>query len=428
MPSNTILIEGSFEELCTELVQYIDQTNKSSGQESNLEAEVEPLLKEEKKEEALKKVVTASPALNNAPEREFIAAYNLLIHLVRQAPNPDIFLPRLCQNLSQPITSSPSNGTGLALNVLATVFNTLSPDQESRYHVLLAILKTIRSQNTFEQLEPQLKNLETWLSSWQMEKDEQRKLYLAISDVATNAGEEKHSYEYLLKALRTTQDGSDASSEEAKSLTIRALTTALNDPHCYDFQDLTALDSTQALRKSDSTWFDLLEIFSSETLDDYADFQESHSDFVSSHNLSPEVLERKMRLLTLASLAASAGSSRQLPYAQISKALRVPAEDVEMWVIDVIRAGLVEGKLSQSSQTFLIHRSTYRVFGENQWREVASRLDMWRGSLTGVLRVIREQKEQFIRDKEQELRDAEQSTRGSGYRPSRQMRNAVEVE
>ena len=69
MPANTILIEGSFEELCTELTQYIDQTNKTTGQESNLEADVEPLLKEDKKEDALKKVITASPALNNAPER-----------------------------------------------------------------------------------------------------------------------------------------------------------------------------------------------------------------------------------------------------------------------------------------------------------------------------------------------------------------------
>ena len=78
-----------------------------------------------------------------------------------------------------------------------------------------------------------------------------------------------------------------------------------------------------------------------------------------------------------------------------------------MWVIDVIRAGLVEGKLSQLNQTFLIHRATYRVFGENQWREVASRLDMWRNSLTGVLGVIRQEKENFILQKEQELRDAE---------------------
>lgn len=64
-----------------------------------------------------------------------------------------------------------------------------------------------------------------------------------------------------------------------------------------------------------------------------------------------------------------------------------------MWVIDVIRAGLVEGKLSQLNQTFLIHRSTYRVFGEKQWREVGARLNIWRDSLRNVLGVLRAERE-----------------------------------
>jgi len=79
-----------------------------------------------------------------------------------------------------------------------------------------------------------------------------------------------------------------------------------------------------------------------------------------------------------------------------------------MWVIDVIRAGLVEGKLSQSNQTFLIHRSTYRVFGDNQWREVASRLDLWRNSLQGVLQVIQQEKQRFIQESEEEAQKTDQ--------------------
>jgi translation initiation factor 3 subunit M len=84
-----------------------------------------------------------------------------------------------------------------------------------------------------------------------------------------------------------------------------------------------------------------------------------------------------------------------------------------MWVIDVIRAGLVEGKLSQLNQTFLIHRSTYRVFGDNQWREVASRLDMWRNSLVGVLQVIQAEKQRFLQEKEEEANKADQKFDGA---------------
>jgi len=417
--ANTLLIEGSFEELSEELAVYIDGLSQSSVQ-----SEVAPLLKEGNKVDALKKIVTASSALNSAPEKEFVAAYNLLVHLVHQSGSPDIFLPKLCQNVSAPITSSPNNGTGLALNVLSTIFNTLESDQESRYHVLLAILKIVRNNSTFDQLTPQLAQLESWLQAWDMDAADQRKLYLAVADVATEASEDEQAYQYLLKALRTIQSSADAATEDAKSLSVRALKQALVSPTHFDFHDLTELDSIQALRNSEPVWFELLEIFNAQQLEDFADFNEANPEFLSSTaDIDAAALERKMRLLTLASIAASASSSRTLPYSAITKALRIPSEDVEMWAIDAVRVGLVEGKLSQQEQTFLIHRTTYRVFGENQWKEVASRLDMWRASLQGVLRVVRQEKENFAREKESEAEG------NKGYnRPNKQYRSAVEVE
>jgi translation initiation factor 3 subunit M len=338
---------------------------------------------------------------------EFIAAYNLLIHLVNQSPNVSMFLPKICQNLSTPVTSSPANGSGLALSILSTIFNILPADSEVRFHVMLAILRVIRATSNFETLRPQLKQLDNWLETWDMAEEENRKLYLAVSDAAAGANEDEQAYTYLLRALRTFTS-EEVSSTEARELSLRALKSALTHPSHYDFQDLTDLDSIQALRNSDPVHFELLEIFNSDLLDDFNDFKESHEGWIEESGLDGDALNRKMRLLTLASIAASAGQTRSLPYEKIAKALQVPSEDVEMWVIDVIRAGLVEGKLSQSNQTFLIHRSTYRVFGENQWREVASRLDMWRNSLVGVLQVIQQEKQRFQQEKEDEANKADQ--------------------
>jgi translation initiation factor 3 subunit M len=93
--------------------------------------------------------------------------------------------------------------------------------------------------------------------------------------------------------------------------------------------------------------------------------------------------ERKARLLTLVSLANT--PSRTLSYAKIATCLDIPHEDVELWLIDVIRAGLVEGKLSQARQELLVHRSTYRTFGKEEWEELDARLDEWKVALEGVL-------------------------------------------
>lgn len=156
---------------------------------------------------------------------------------------------------------------------------------------------------------------------------------------------------------------------------------------------------------------ELLDIVSEKELEDYNDFRDEHDGFLEENDLDNDKLHRKMRLLTLASLAAST-HSKELEYKRISKALQVPSEEVEMWVIDVIRAGLVEGKLSQQKQMFLIHRTTYRVFGEKQWREVATRLDTWKESLRNVLEVVKRERQQAEQQKERDIHESERKAQG----------------
>jgi translation initiation factor 3 subunit M len=232
----------------------------------------------------------------------------------------------------------------------------------------------------------------------------------------------RESYNYLVRALRTFPPA-ESNIPQARKLALRAVKSALNNPNHFDFQDLTALDPVQALRKSDPVWFELLEIFNGKLLDDFDDFRTEHDEadddddnddddddddeseeenrkgkdkgnqtWLEQHGLDDDVLYRKMRLLTLTSLAA-ASPTRSVPYSSIAHALQIPSADVEMWVIDVVRAGLVEGKLSQQGQTLLIHRATHRLFGEKQWRQVAARLDTWRESLVSVLAVLRSERE-----------------------------------
>jgi translation initiation factor 3 subunit M len=107
--------------------------------------------------------------------------------------------------------------------------------------------------------------------------------------------------------------------------------------------------------------------------------------------------ERKIRLLTLATLSNT--PSRTLSYSKIASSLEIPNGDVELWLIDVIRAGLVEGKLSQARQELLVHKSTYRTFGKEEWEELDSRLEDWKVALEAVLAsdqiaALREQEQQ----------------------------------
>lgn len=66
---NTLLIEGSFEELCDELAVYLDGLLTAQDQTANVQSEIQPLLQAEKKDDVISALVKSSAILNTAPER-----------------------------------------------------------------------------------------------------------------------------------------------------------------------------------------------------------------------------------------------------------------------------------------------------------------------------------------------------------------------
>lgn len=185
--TSLVFIDGTFEDLADELATYID----SNGKGSNVKAEIKPLLEANQKDEALKKLVIASPVLNSAPEKEFTAAYNLLIYLLVQSPNVNNFLQKVCENLSRPITTSPQNGSGLALFQLTTLFNLLKSDNDVRTNVFSAILRLVKTSGNYDVLKPMLKKLPGWLQEWDLDEEDTRKMYGQIADAAKDGGEEE---------------------------------------------------------------------------------------------------------------------------------------------------------------------------------------------------------------------------------------------
>jgi len=188
---------------------------------------------------------------------------------------------------------------------------------------------------------------------------------------------------------------------------------AISHPTRFDFQDLRALPSVQALGDSHPIYSQLLDIFTEQDLEDYSDFKDEHEGWIEKEKLDNEKLQRKMRLLTFASLAAST-PNREIPYGNIAKALQIPSEEVEMWTIDVVRAKLVEGRLSQQQKVFLVHRTTYRVFGEKQWRELATRIDQYKSIVDQLRIVLRKGQSDVESQREREQQELERKLAGAG--------------
>ncbi|KAK8056333.1 PCI-domain-containing protein [Apiospora rasikravindrae] len=400
-----VFVDGTFNELAQEMADYV-----------RIGDEVKPLIEKDQQDEILKKIIVASSALNQVPEKEFTAAYNLLVYLVMQSKNADKLLPRVCDNLLKPVTSSPQNGPALALGALTNIFNMVKPDNEIRFHIFSSIVRFVKQYSMFDNLKKHLRTLDSWVEQWEIDEEAQRKLYEEIAEVASDASDEHTSYDFIVKAINTFEKD-EVSSEDAQRLALRALKSALLSPTHYDFSDLMSLPAVQALADSHAVYFELLEIFAEKDLEDYNDFNEEHDDFIEKEHLDADLLHRKIRLLTFASLAASQ-PSREIPYKLITKALQIPENEIELWAIDVIRAGLVEGKLSQREQVFLVHRTVYRVFGEKQWRELGDRVDGWRRTIAAVAAALRKEQANAEAARKREMEELERKLTGAGFEDS----------
>lgn len=201
-------------------------------------------------------------------------------------------------------------------------------------------------------------------------------------------------------------DQEEVTSKDAQRLSLRALRIALLSPTRFDFQDLRSSPTVAALADSHPVYAQLLTVFAEQDLEDYNDFRDEHPGWVEQEKLDHTRLERKIRLLTFASLAAAA-KDKQIRYSSIAEALHIPESDVELWAIDAVKARLVEGKLSQEQRCFKVHRTTYRVFAEKQWREVATKVDQWRVALRSVLDVIDHERLVAAHNRERAAQDGE---------------------
>lgn len=246
-----------------------------------------------------------------------------------------------------------------------------------------------------------------WLSEWDISDDEKAAFLKALVDAYAKAGEpcvhlpfpphpNIQSNLYLISHIFSAQSYSysllyvqrlPASSDIAKSAAAQLIADALRLPSTFDFDALFKLDAVIVVKTTDPELFSLLQVFLNGGLRDFEAWQAGKEGILTKYNLDSASLTRKIRLLTLASLA-SQHVGQNLAYTTISTALSIPIEETEKWTIDVIRAGLVWGKLSQNTQSLLVTRATPRKFEREEWELLEKRLVAWKEGLKGVLEVV----------------------------------------
>ncbi|KAL9934470.1 hypothetical protein V8E36_006926, partial [Tilletia maclaganii] len=232
---------------------------------------------------------------------------------------------------------------------------------------------------------------------------------------------------------------SESYSADVQQAALNTLALALRLPHVYDLSSLLESKAVRGLEKSQAGVWELLVgvvLKAGGRGKAFEAWKGKNGDVLGKLGVSEAVLVRKIRLLDIASLcaaqvysdaalaaasanaklglasssddasqqqqqqqSAAAAKAAEVPYSLIaSEALpSEPADDVETWVIDVIRAGLVSGKLSQVNEVFRVYRvsslvplggseeKVEEVFSRKQWEVLERKLAAWRESVGRML-------------------------------------------
>ncbi|KAH9168178.1 PCI-domain-containing protein [Lactarius sanguifluus] len=386
-----IFAEGTFEDQIAELAGYISQGRPEPERAPYVQSVRQKLEVEEgqtppsddvsRRREVFSVVFGDVKGLGEGTDREIEGFFNLLYaHLLNLWPVDSSETKKRVIDLL-PIVTSASTEPAIKYRILTNFFNTLPRQSALRLPVYNALLDLASTHDELHVLQVSRTDVEQWIKEWEITPSEKSTFLERLVEVFSKAGQRVTAYHYKLAHLRSL----DPASQATQLVALDAIATALSDPTIFDFDPLFKLDAVLAAQAH--PLFALLRVFLSGGPDDLHAWQNAHASTAGEFSLDAAQLERKIRLLALADLGFQ-NIGQDVPYAQVASALQVPATQVERWVIDAIRAGLLTAKLAQPAQTLRVTRAAARVFGQQEWALLVKRLAGWRAGLAGVLDVV----------------------------------------
>ncbi|KAG5340416.1 hypothetical protein C0989_001656 [Termitomyces sp. Mn162] len=372
---NYIVRNRSEEERAAFIRPFQEALKKSEGRKS-LEDDVE------RKRNIFKMVVVEVKGLGDGGEKEIEGFFNLLFsHLYSLYASDGPETKDYVNAFIQLLIVEPATQKFLKYRILSNLFNATEHTSSIRPLVYSSLVQISSANGDLDVLQITRINVEKWLSEWTVPPTEKASFLKTISGAYEAESQPEISYEYERLYVQTLPATSPGAQESA----IDLIATALRLPNVFDFDPLFKLDAV--ISAKDHELFSLLQIFLSDGLQEFNVWVDSHPDALNKHKLDRSRLEHKIRLLTLASLAFQY-VGRNLPYSKVAEALQVDLAEVEKWAIDVIRAQLVWGKLSQTTHSLYVTRATARTFEKEQWEALQKRLLAWKSGLNGILDVV----------------------------------------
>ncbi|CAG9764598.1 unnamed protein product [Ceutorhynchus assimilis] len=240
------------------------------------------------------------------------------------------------------------------------------------YHLLLIAKQTDQIKAIFQDIE----QLKQQFSHCPLSNEELQKLYRLLHEVLLRSNQSEQAAKVMIELLGTY---TDKTASHAREDAICCITSAIADPKTFLLDPLLSLKPVHILKGQ--LIHDLLNIFVSENLTAYLKFYKEHKEFVNNQGLNHEQNLRKMRLLSFMQLAET---TPEISFEAIEQELHIKKEEVEAFIIEVLKTKLVSARMDQSARKVFVTSTMHRTFGRSQWQQLKDLLSSWKNNLAVV--------------------------------------------
>jgi len=360
-----VFIDISLEEQAEELRAYF----KSKG------ANISEKRSELGLEDDLKKIIeVCDTCFTVATESEVEGILNGIVSMsLVTVESRDGLILSFCEKLSK----APTNQLGLVcLKVLWSLFMSLEDNSTMRFHVyyyLVGVAGRTQMLNTVYKDMALTKNM---FNKAPPSSEQMQQLYRLLHEMLLLNGKSDDAGRVMIELLGTyTTENASQAKEEAQ----RCIIASLADPNTFLLDHILQLKPVKFLEGQ--LIHQLLTIFVGEQLEAYQKFYQNNKDFVNGLGLKHEDNLRKMRLLSFMQMAENRS---EISFSEIRQAMQLNENEVEEFLIDVIKTRLVRAKISQGDGVVYVSSTMHRTFGPGDWQQLHSLLLGWKTNLNSV--------------------------------------------
>lgn len=283
------------------------------------------------------------------------------------------FVYTFCEKLTKAPTLRMAN---ICFRVLMNLYAGIHERSHLRYDVYCSLVRVAGQTDNVNTIFKDIAKLKSWLQQLDISIDKTQRLLRLLHEVLLECKQSESAAKVMIELLGTyTEDNASQARDDAH----KCIVTSLADPNTFLLDHLLVLKPVRFLEGE--LIHDLLTIFVSEKLSSYLAFYSANKDFVNSLGLSHEQNLQKMRLLTFMQMAET---RKEIPFSVIESELQLKPDEVEGFIIDVIRTKLARAKMDELQQRVLVSSTMHRTFGRPQWQQLREILTERQRELTQV--------------------------------------------